>query len=110
MCECKVIAIGSEECNFKQIELSIPDHMSIYRYKTILDGRKPTICLDPCIANEIKQLWSLGIITYGCCCGHNILPSFVNVDDKDIFTMIELGYVQNHTDLSRKDTFKLKSA
>lgn len=34
-------------------------------------GTTKTVCVDACIADEIKALWSAGIWTGGCCCGHN---------------------------------------
>lgn len=30
-----------------------------------------TVCIEPCIAESIRALWSAGIITRGSCCGHN---------------------------------------
>ena len=29
------------------------------------------ICVDACIADAIRMLWSHGVETKGCCCGHN---------------------------------------
>lgn len=29
-----------------------------------------SVCLDPCIVNQIKALWDAGFYTLGCCCGH----------------------------------------
>jgi hypothetical protein len=28
-------------------------------------------CIDACIVDAIKMLWSHGVHTGGCCCGHN---------------------------------------
>lgn len=109
MCNCKDIDFGSVENFAQQVEVSIPDHMNDYKEARLQNGQSPTICIDPCIIDEVKELWDLGIITFGSCCGHNKAESFVNVHDKDIDRMLELGYVQNHPDKSRKDTFKLKS-
>lgn len=80
------------------------------RDRRIKDGLSPSVCIDPCIVEEIKSLWGVGINTLGCCCGHNVRESFVNVSDSDIPRMISMGYVQNHPDPERKDTFRLKSA
>ena len=33
-------------------------------------GNPESICLDFCVAGEVIHLWSLGITTTGCCCGH----------------------------------------
>lgn len=92
------------------ITVPIPPHMESYRIARERAGLLPLVSIDPCIFNEIKSLWAMGIVTYGSCCGHNLVESMVNVDDKDIQLMLDMGYVQNHTDPERKDTFKLKSA
>ena len=79
------------------------------RDRRLKDGLTYTVAVDTCIIDEIKHLWSLGIVTLGCCCGHNKIQSMVNVADRNIQQMLDMGYVQNHPDLSRKDTFRLKS-
>ncbi len=33
--------------------------------------RKNGICVDACISDAILMLWENGIMTEGCCCGHN---------------------------------------
>jgi len=91
------------------ITLPIPDHMEAYRIARDKDGLSGFINIDPCIVDEIKELWSKGIVTYGSCCGHNKLESMVNVDDSQSDLMLEMGYVMNHPDPNRKDTFKLKT-
>lgn len=48
--------------------------------------------IDACLVEEIKYLWSQGISTYGCCCGHGIVEGMINVDGKDVPKMNELGY------------------
>ncbi len=50
------------------------------------------ICLDKCIAEEVQYLWSLGIRTTGCCCGHNIQGGYIGVIEEDIEFMKKLGY------------------
>lgn len=109
MCNCKNIKPQTEECYKQMITIEIPPHMNDYKIARERDGLSNLVSIDPCIYNEILELWSLGIITYGSCCGHNKFESFVNVADKDINKMIELGYIQNHPDKNRKDTFKLKT-
>lgn len=110
MCNCNNIGFGSEENFAQQIMVDIPVHMGSYKQARLKEGLSDKICIDPCIIEEIQELWKLGIETHGCCCGHNKVESFVNVHEKDIYKMIKLGYIQNHPDKSRKDTFKLKSA
>lgn len=109
MCKCVNIRPQSEECYAQQIVVSIPPHMGEYKSARLNAGLSAMICIDPCIMEEIKYLWELGINTYGCCCGHNTYEPMVNVGEKDIKKMLQLGYVQNHPDKMRKDTFKLKS-
>jgi hypothetical protein len=36
-----------------------------------IGGQVRTIGVDACIADAIRMLWSHGIVTTGCCCGHN---------------------------------------
>lgn len=91
------------------ITIEIPQHMESYKKAREKEGLSSLVSIDPCIFKEISKLWELGITTYGSCCGHNKLPSFVNVAEKDIEKMLKFGYIQNHWDKERKDTFKLKS-
>lgn len=35
------------------------------------NARRETVCIDACIVNPIKALWSAGIETAGSCCGHS---------------------------------------
>lgn len=51
-----------------------------------------TVCIDACLVDEIQELWSRGVRTTGCCCGHNIGPAFIGVVDDDIELMEALGY------------------
>ena len=43
------------------------------------EGRK--VCLDECIADTILYLWEHGVVTGGCCCGHNYSPPSVILGD-----------------------------
>jgi len=88
--------------------MDIPPHMHQYKINRLKEGLSGKVCIDRCIVDKIKELWDLGIKTYGCCCGHGEQESFVNVDKKDIQKMIDLGYIMNHPDKTRRDTFKLK--
>ena len=62
------------------------------------------------MAKEIKKLWSHGIRTRGCCCGHSRCLGFIQVSDEDISKMEELGYCHyiyedNFGGVERKDAF-----
>jgi len=48
--------------------------------------------IDKCIVEEIKYIWSWGVKTTGCCCGHNIQEGYIGVIDKDIEIMKRGGY------------------
>lgn len=109
MCSCKNIIPQTQECYDQMVTFYIPDHMKDYRDARLKEGLSPYVSIDPCIIKEIQYLWSIGIITYGSCCGHNIFESMVNVDHKNIRQMVDLGYVMNHEDKTRIDTFRLKS-
>lgn len=109
MCNCKNIVPQSSECYAQQVVLSIPPHMREYRLARVRAGLSTSICIDPCIVEEIQDLWAKGIITYGCCCGHNMAEPFVNVDERQSELMLQLGYELRHPDKSRIDTFRLKS-
>lgn len=99
MCNCIGIEIGSYG---NQVELQRPAHMP---------NGSETICIDKCLKEEIIYLWSLGITTTGCCCGHNKISPYIGVDDKDIKTMKELGYDVHPNNLypERHDSFTPKS-
>lgn len=97
MCNCKNIEIGSYD---NQVELKAPEWSS-----------KDTICVDTCLKDEILELWSIGIRTTGCCCGHNKIEGFIGVFDEDIPKMKELGYQVQYNSCRPKDedSFKPKT-
>jgi len=97
---CNCIGITSFGNYENQVELKSPKWSS-----------HKTICIDKCLEEEIKLLWSFGIITHGSCCGHNIGEPMINVADCSIANMESLGYI--HRVSGNKDqnrfTFKPKS-
>lgn len=62
------------------------------RTRRIAAGLSSQVAIDPCIADQIKALWILGIETLGCCCGHNKLPAFVDVQKEDFELMHSMGF------------------
>lgn len=87
-CNCKSVEVGSYD---NQVEIKdLPPHMALYKNK---EGGANSICIDKCIDEEVKYLWSLGITTTGCCCGHNKVNPYIGVLDEDFLRMKELGYV-----------------
>lgn len=78
------------------------------------DEYKTEIQIDECIADEIEDLWSKGIKTTGCCCGHGFALGFIEVTDNCIEDMEKLGYVHyiypnNCGGVERKDAFVPKT-
>lgn len=43
--------------------------------------RRETVCVDACMADDIKALWKAGIVTHGACCGHSRIPASIVLDD-----------------------------
>lgn len=87
MCMCKNIGMGSYE---NQISIKPP-----------FVGH--SIGIDKCIAEEVQYLWSLGIKTTGCCCGHNKVQGCIGVYDEHIPKMKALGYIVHHNRCRPKD-------
>ena len=50
------------------------------------ESGRTEIPVDSCIADEIQMLNDLGVITYGCCCGHGQFSPqcLVDIDSKDL--------------------------
>jgi hypothetical protein len=82
-CQCVDVDIG-EYTN--QVVLPTPDHM----LKLGGDGwyeYRPKTCVDRCLEPLIKELWAKGVITTGCCCGHNKVNGYIGIhlpDDIEI--------------------------
>lgn len=102
-CDCVNVEFGSYD---NQIELPRPPHMPSERGVN-------TICIDKCLKSEMLHLWSLGIITTGCCCGHNKGSEYpyIGVDERHINRMKAMGYIVQPNNLypEREDSFIPKS-
>ena len=94
MCNCINIKMGSYS---NQITLKMPNG--------------EPMGIDECIAEEIKNVWSYGIKTTGCCCGHNTNKGYIGVIDKDIEFMKKAGYktLINKQNLRDESNFLPKS-
>ena len=109
MCDCKGIETGSYD---NTILLGYHETMREYR-----DNRKNSglpengICVDRCLMDEVMSLWDAGIRTYGCCCGHNKVDAYINVDEADFDKAIRLGWIKYtfENDHDRRDTIIPKS-
>lgn len=106
-CDCIDVEMGSYK---RQVMITdLPDHMKAYKEKA--GGDPNSICVDECIYAEVRNLWSLGITTTGCCCGHNRQAPYIGVIPADIDRMKEMGYIVQHNP-SRpgdEDTFYSKT-
>ena len=111
-CTCKDIIPQSKECYAQQIVVKIPEYLDI-RMNAPGRERKEFVALDPCITSEVIQLWRLGIVTTGSCCGHNLPDGFpfIGVEDEYIPKMKELGYEVAHNKCrpNDEDSFVPKS-
>lgn len=91
--DCKVhrMKYGSKKLYDNSVILEVPRNLNI-RYNRPDRAKKNNVVVDPCLKDEIKYLWSLGIITTGCCCGHNIGFAYIGVEEDFIPEMEKLGY------------------
>lgn len=87
-CTCKSVRVGSYD---NQVTVNAPKNIELRRNTPERELRK-SVSLDACIAEEVMDLWALGIITTGCCCGHGYKQSYIGVSFGHIFKMKELGY------------------
>lgn len=62
MCDCNSYNMG-DGSGVPEVILNPPD-------VGLADG-KASVCVDACIAGAISHLWSLGLATLNCCCGHS---------------------------------------
>jgi len=74
MCDC-----GSYNLQIGKAPEKILD---IASYFPEITDRPNGVCIDSCIAEPIKALWSAGIYTTGSCCGHNIDAGSVILENK----------------------------
>jgi hypothetical protein len=74
-CDCVDVDIGTYA---NQVELPTPQHMLALGSVGCLSFR-PTTCIDACIAGLVVRLWEAGVITTGCCCGHNVQDGYIGI-------------------------------
>ncbi len=78
-CSCNAVEFGDYS---NQVELPTPRHMLELGAVGCLQFRETT-CIDRCIAPAVKALWEIGVVTTGCCCGHNRSDGFIGVLEED---------------------------
>lgn len=74
-CACSEVFPGDHT---SQAELKTPDHMLKIGNIGCLQFRETT-CVDRCIADAVQSLWALGVVTTGCCCGHNQVDGYIGI-------------------------------
>lgn len=92
MCDCPPGTRPSEYTN--QVVLELPSHVRKYMDNSPCRSSGPTVAVDRCLVGELQDLWSRGITTTGCCCGHNEWRhmSYIGVLFEHIPAMKALGY------------------
>ena len=88
MCNCVNIKVGTYA---NQEVLNAPKFMLPLK-NGLGKIKKPFICVDKCLVDEVKLLWEKEIYTIGCCRGHNKLYGYIQVIDGDIKRMEAMGY------------------
>ncbi|MCK4822347.1 hypothetical protein KA005_41675 [bacterium] len=108
-------------CNCTDIDFGTYDNMLLLGYypcmREYAENRKTAglsnygIGVDKCIVAQVVNLWEAGIRTYGCCCGHNKTPGFINLDERDFSKALELGWgkYEYPNDKNRCDTVKTRN-
>ena len=81
------------------VVLPTPDHLDQYLAET-------GVPVDKCLVDEITDLWSKGINTVGCCCGHGKNCGYIRVSKEDVIKMKGLGYIM----LAEKETFSYENS
>jgi predicted alpha/beta-fold hydrolase len=82
MCDCKSYNdYNNATTGTPEVFLKAPDWSS-----------KESICIDACIAEVIQKIWDAGIVTRGCCCGHNKSApnAIIDGDSEDIRKTLDI--------------------
>lgn len=90
-CDCQDVEMGSYD---NQRFIPSPFHMP----------KENGYCIDTCLVEEILELWSYGIETTGCCCGHNKLWPYIGVIPDHEERMIDRGYKRQFNMSRNEDT------
>ena len=81
-----------KHCHIQTYEHTISVFVPAFYSEEVRKSKK-TIGIDRCVLKEIQYLWSIGIRTYGSCCGHGIKVAMVNVHTDDMQRMIQMDYI-----------------
>lgn len=91
VCNCLNVKAGDYS---NQRTLPIPAHMKDYKEARKAAGLSNLISVDKCCIPELVELWSNGVTTVGCCCGHGIVSGMINIKPSDFERAIELGFTK----------------
>lgn len=91
MCNCKTKRLSQDLGDEQQRKLVLPHFMRRY-FITVIGFNKNFLYVDNCLSKEIEFIWSLGIVTTGCCCGHNFKCPYIGVRGEYSETMKKIGY------------------
>lgn len=91
VCNCADVRPGDYT---NQRTFPIPAHMRSYKSVRKAAGLSNFISVDKCCIPELVELWSNGIITYGCCCSHGKLKGMINIREGDFEKALALGYTK----------------
>lgn len=82
------------QCHCEGLAVEFGMHENQVRLDAPTWSTRGVISVDKCLAEEILYLWSEGVITSGCCCGHGIegLKPMINVFSGSFCIMEKLGY------------------
>ncbi len=107
MCNCNNVDLGGYD---NEVVLAVPDSV-VLRVNSLEREIRDNVSIDKCIADEIQDLWRLGVCTTGCCCGHGKIKGYIGVEYRFIPLMFSLGYnpVIFEDDENRIDTFRPKT-
>ena len=94
-------------------EVKVQEYQNQVVLRNPFGVRRKTVCIDRCLSTEVQYLWSLGIETTGCCCGHNThrAHAYIGVTNEHIDQMKGMGYkvVFNSSRPGDDDEFSPKS-
>jgi hypothetical protein len=87
-----LLAAGGQECPWFGTPFG-----SYENYVSVKTPQDKWICVDACMVPELAWLWSKGIETIECCCGHSTQRPYVAVSDECRGKIEALGY-KTHPD------------
>lgn len=80
--------------------IDVPPYVNLYMNSPDAEPRKK-LSIDPCLEKELFELWGIGVITTGHCCGHNREGAHIAVAPPSRWIMLAMEYepINNRDDL-----------